>query len=1184
MKKTAILILFTLVTLFGFGQQWTGISSDLPTTFQSSLISSTENKITVHLQVPGFYTFEVNTPRGEAKVVSVPKAVSTSEAGEPDLPIIAIAAIIGDQQHYDIKVLHAQYADFHLTVAPSKGNFSRQINPDDVPYTYGDMYEEDAFFPATQVGLYDPYILRDFRGQNMVIHPFAYNPVSQTLRVYYDMTVELFSDGFGGENTLNRRSNAISMDPEFKALYQNHFINYESAAAKYTPMDEVGELLIICHDAFMSAMEPFVNWKIQIGRPTTMVGTSTAGTTSSAIQTYIQNQYDANSNISHVLLVGDVAQIPGVSYTAGSGWNNYSGKSDNMYGQVAGNDFYNEIIVGRFSAENEAQVTTQVNKVIHYERDLNATDTWLSTGTGVATVAGSGGHFGEDDWQHIDNIRNDLLAYTYDEVYRDYPNGGGASSNSATLTSHINAGVSIINYCNHGSETSWGVFSYSNSNVNALINVNKLPLVWSVACLNGKYDHSQPCFGETWLRANNSNDPEQPTGAIGGMFSYISQPWIPPMYGQDEMVDVLTEHYSDNIKHTMGGVSYDGNMKILDQYGQNDNAAKGTYLGWILYGDPTVTLRTDVPTEMNVTHAPTMSTTATSFTVNATNAEGALATLTFNNEILDSDYIVNGTANLYIIATGQTGEATLTVFGYNKVTYVATISITSGGGTNPITMNVSANPTVIAQGESAQLNATATGGNGSFTYSWTPATGLNNPNIANPTASPTTTTNYTCTVTSGDQTQTGTCKVTVVCPPTDLTATVNWQNVQLHWTAPSDASSYKVYRNGTMIAQNITGTSYTDSNLENGTYSYSVATVYSGVTSPNSSAVSATVNATISVNATANPALIALGESSTLTASVTGGSGSTTYSWTPAATLNNPNIMSPVATPTETTTYTVTATRGNLTATDQVTVEVVTPPTDVEATLITDTEDEVEIVWTAATLATTYNLYDNEALIEEGIIGTQTEVADLSSGSHCFTVTAVYNGVESPVSEEACVEIFVCRPPESFQASYYWESSVFGTQLVWMKNEEVNLSLNRFEIYRGLDPEDMELIGTLVNVPFTYRYEYLDEDLSIGEYYYRVVADYGDHGSCGTETMMVNVTDVTETHNVVRVYPNPTNGSVRIDGVDAAQVEVYNSMGQLVKTIHNSNELHLEGLAKGLYQLRITDKNCIVFNDKVLIN
>ena len=69
----------------------------------------------------------------------------------------------------------------------------------------------------------------------------------------------------------------------------------------------------------------------------------------------------------------------------------------------------------------------------------------------------------------------------------------------------------------------------------------------------------------------------------------------------------------------------------------------------------------------------------------------------------------------------------------------------------------------------------------------------------------------------------------------------------------------------------------------------------------------------------------------------------------------------------------------------------------------------------------------------------------------------------------------------------------------------------------------------------------------------------------------IGVDETGQTSFVVR--PNPTNGSVRIDGVDAAQVEVYNSMGQLVKTFHNSNELHLEGLAKGLYLLRITDKN-----------
>ena len=728
MRKHIMTLVLVMLTVISFGQQWVAVKSGTPSAIQTTLVSSSESQITVNLQVPGFYTQEVTTPRGEANLITVPRTVSTAAAGEPKLPMIAIPAIVGDRQHYGIRIIDAQYTDFQMAVAPSKGDFPRTINPADVPYTYGEAYSTNAFFPAQNVDLYEPYILRDFRGQNMVIYPFAYNGVTNTLRVYYDMTVEMYSDGMSNENIIDRRSTVVKMDPEIEAMYSNHFINFGESLSKYTPMVETGELLVICHDAFMSAMQPFVNWKKQIGRPTTMVGTSTAGTTYSAIQTYIQNQYNANTNISHVLLVGDVAQIPGIPYTAGSGWSGYSGKSDNIYGQVVGNDYYNDIIIGRFSAENEAHVTTQVNKVIYYERDIDATATWLTYGDGLGNGDGPG-HYGEYDWQHVENLRTDLLAYNYTTVYQDYPGVSGYSSSASVLSQHINNGVSIINYCNHGSETSWALNSYSNSNVNALTNVNKLPIVWSVACLNGKYDHSQPCFGETWLRATNgtvnSPDPTQPTGAIGGMFSYISQPWEPPQYGQDEMVDVLVESYTNNIKRTLGGCSYDGNMKVLDQYGSNNNSAKGTYLAWILYGDPTLTLRNAVPADMGVTHASSMSTTATSFTVNATNGNGALATLTRNNEIMGSATIVNGTCNITFAAPGSTGTATLTVFGYNKITYIATIQIVNGGTQN-YTITVSANPTeggtvtgggTYQQGQSCTVTATANAG---YTFTnWT---------------------------------------------------------------------------------------------------------------------------------------------------------------------------------------------------------------------------------------------------------------------------------------------------------------------------------------------------------------------------------------------------------------------------------------------------------------------------------
>lgn len=697
MKKHLTLSLLLVAALWASAQQaaprWTSILSDPPETYRTQLISNSENSIQVNVQVPGFYTASVTTPRGEAQVVTLPKAVSTARAGEPDMPMTGIPVLIGDKARMSIRVIDAQYMDFEgIEVAPSKGDFPRTINPEDVPYTYGACYSEDAFFPASNIGLYEPYIIRDFRGQNMVVYPFAYNPATKTLRVYYNMTVEMYKVDDHGENVIEtRRSNVVKMDPDFKSVYQRHFINYEAAMNRYTPLDEEGNLLIICYDNFISSMTDFVNWKKTRGVNTTIVGTSTAGSSYSAIKSYIQSQYNANNNLTHVLLVGDVAQIPGYTYSGGG--SSYAGKGDNPYGQVVGNDIYNDIFIGRFSASSASQVTTQVNRIITYERDLTTSATWCQNGLGISTSAGSGGHNNEDDYQHIENLRTDLMNYGYSTVYQDYYNVSGyPSSSCTTISNHINSGVGIINYCNHGQETGWQSHSpyYTNTYVNALTNDNKLPFIFSVACLVGKYDYSSgDCFGETWMHATNGNNP---TGAIGGMFSYISQPWIPPMWAQDEFVDILCELKSNNIKRTLGGAAVNGLFAIFDNYSTTNQSAVGTYQAWVLYGDPTLMLRTKTPQAMTVTHNGNINLGATSYTVTVSNGSGAVATITDADHNILGKATVNGTTatiNINGTLTPNT-ELTLCVFGYNKVTYLGTIDVV--GNTNQAIITATANP------------------------------------------------------------------------------------------------------------------------------------------------------------------------------------------------------------------------------------------------------------------------------------------------------------------------------------------------------------------------------------------------------------------------------------------------------------------------------------------------------------
>jgi hypothetical protein len=57
----------------------------------------------------------------------------------------------------------------------------------------------------------------------------------------------------------------------------------------------------------------------------------------------------------------------------------------------------------------------------------------------------------------------------------------------------------------------------------------------------------------------------------------------------------------------------------------------------------------------------------------------------------------------------------------------------------------------------------------------------------------------------------------------------------------------------------------------------------------------------------------------------------------------------------------------------------------------------------------------------------------------------------------------------------------------------------------------------------------------------------------------------------LQVYPNPARDRVVVEGLEAVEVKVYNTSGQMVKTVRGTNEVDLCGLAQGVYLLRITD-------------
>ena len=674
MQKKPLLITLALVvlTLGGWAQEWIPTGSTQAVAPKVKLISDAEQATEVCVALGGFFKEEVSTPQGAQYIITVPKMASMLEEGAPDLPLFAVPVLIGDRAEMEVLVKDVRYQDFEgLEVAPSKGNFSRQINPDDVPFRYGEAYTQNRFFPDAQALLDAPYVLRDFRGQNILVYPFAYNPVTKTLRVYTQLTLTMRKTGDNGSNAkVSRRSSQTKMAPETDAMYQHRFVNYRERTTKYSFVSDEGEMLVICPSSYLDAMQPFVAWKNESGRPTTLVNLDDIGGNNiDQIKSYILSHYNnSNENLCYVLLVGDYNDIT-PKLTNG-------GRSDIWLGQLEGSDNYPEVFVGRFSVESVADVQNQVSKVIYYERDMPASADWLGKGIGIGSTegAGSGHNGGESDYIHMEYIRDTLMHYTYSDVSRHYL-GVGVGTNAAMLSADFNAGAGICNYCNHGSVTGWYVGSFTNSHVNALVNDYKWPFIWSTACLNGQFNST--CFAEAWMRATN-NITGAPTGAIGGMFSYINQPWQPPMTGQDEMVDVLCEWRSpDQYHHTFGGASLNGNMKILDLFPSDHGDTHNT---WILFGDPSLMLRTDTPTELNVDIQPAAIFLGQTELRLTADADYALATLSVDGQVICCAPVVNGQATLTFESPAEVGMAKLIVTGFNKVTEVRNIDIIPASG------------------------------------------------------------------------------------------------------------------------------------------------------------------------------------------------------------------------------------------------------------------------------------------------------------------------------------------------------------------------------------------------------------------------------------------------------------------------------------------------------------------------
>jgi hypothetical protein len=686
--------------------------------------SRTSTETIFRISLTGVNKTAVKTPAGDAFIVSMDKGTQLLKAGAPDLPKYALSLMIPASGNMAIDILDSEYQDFQdVSVAPSKGNLKRNVDPSTVPYKFGPEYQQDQFYPGALSGLQQPFVMRDVRGQGVWIYPVQYNPVTRVLRVYTSMTVKVYHAGGKGINELKTYPGR-SVSPAFKQIYQRLFLNYDAKYFGQARTQQAPErMLVIAKDQYLTDLEPLIAWKRQSGIYTDVLPTSQTGTDPASIANVVKDYYD-QYGITYLLLVGDeVAVNPYVRQDAGTDY-----ACDNCLGYLAGDDHLPEVLVGRFNAATEAQLKIMVNRNLEYEKSplVDVAQNWCATGMASTSNLGQGiGDDGQADYEQGNEWKTKHLADGFEKIWEFYdgdhadisPTPGDVSADQAgdpvntDLIQLMNTrGVTLYNYCGHGYEQGLVSGNFNTTAVGTLRNNHRYPTIIAVACCAGNFTNNSggDCLGEAVQRAGNPATGEA-WGSIAGFFSSDFQSWAPPMSGQDGMNQYLIDADGVTLTPRFSAMLAAGNAAMIAEWGP-DGEIMADF--WNPFVEPSTMPRTRLPLPLVATHDSGLFLGSTNLTVQCP-VEGALISLYWGGQTLAVATVSGGFAALTFPPLANIGDLVVTGTQFNYIPYQGNVAVTPSSGPFVVNQLLEINDTYTGNnnqkadfGETVQFNLT----------------------------------------------------------------------------------------------------------------------------------------------------------------------------------------------------------------------------------------------------------------------------------------------------------------------------------------------------------------------------------------------------------------------------------------------------------------------------------------------
>ncbi len=524
----------------------------------------------------------------------------TREVGKPEVPQSIQLIAISPQGSFEINILSTieeELPDYLIYPAQPSPERAPDGTIASLPFMIDtDFYQNDTWYPSQPAMAQETAILREYRVLPVAIYPVQYNPARRMIRIIKEMEIEIHQVSSHGINEKNNFERYEST--RYRNIYDTFILNYRQCTELTPGINGMPEMIIITHDQFYNEVLPFAAWKHQKGIATTVYRLSEIGSnpTTTQIKNFIQNLYNtATDKPDYLLLVGDVNFIP---------WFNMSGSmSDVPYYLLEGNDILPDISGGRISIRTTAEADIVFSKLIRYEREpYIANPSWMQSALVINSSDfqdPTAGFWAKARFQN----------YGYNPVYHLGDNLGNATISN--VNNAVNSGVSYLYYIGHGSPTSWGTTGFSNSNIMALNNGEKQPVISSVACNNADLDESYDVFAEVWLK-NNLNK-----GSVGIMaFTESCSAYEPDTLARGMVRAIL----SDSIT-AFGNVIDYGRLHMFQAFGAVGSSV--TMYQSLLVGEPELQVWTRIPQSLTVNY-PAAAFFNVPFPITVTNAQGPL--------------------------------------------------------------------------------------------------------------------------------------------------------------------------------------------------------------------------------------------------------------------------------------------------------------------------------------------------------------------------------------------------------------------------------------------------------------------------------------------------------------------------------------------------------------------------------